>query len=737
VGSVPTHGTDQRQRASAPDPQGRWARLRAELQAFLELFVLCGFAITQPVLDVTGRSPEFFLFNRASRGDILLLVATVTLLPAAAAYGAELLIGLLGRQARRAAHLVMVAGLLTVLAIEVAKKLSSLRGVPLAVLALGVGLVATWQFATRPGLKLWVRYLTPAPLVFVLLFALASPVAGLVRPQGKVPLPAASGRTGGRPAPPVVMVTLDEFPMVSLLDRTGRIDARMYPNFARLAGDATWYRNATGVHWYTPYAVPAILTGRYPTRVAPPIYAKYRDNLFTLLAQSHDLKVFESPTRLCPEQLCPATTVTTGRDTGFRVLAKDTAKVWTQIALPYETGSDPSAQFVEETTPGPTPTGTTPPGPVPPGPVPTRPGTPGQVDVGSVNPPFRFEEFLDGFKASERPGFHFLHLLLPHTPWRYLPSGMQYDYPAKFWGRGGPQMRDWGREPWPVTVSQQRHLLQLAFTDRLIGRMIARLKRVGLYDDALVVVTADHGISFTPGHHVRIPEKGSAHETAWVPLFIKAPHQTKGRVDDRNWEQVDLVPTVADILGIEVPWRVDGVSALGRPARTTPTKVFYDRAGHRLLLDGPSNLALALRGVTDRLLRPRDGPIGLYRVGRYGGLVGRSTADVGVTSPSPLAATITPPTDLDTIDPSSGKVPAMVMGQLEGAPSVPGPAVAVVVNGTIGGVSEVWRGRGGDVLGFGAMVPDSLFRRDGNRVELFEVDPSDGAPRLRPIRWHR
>jgi len=720
VGSVPTRGTDQRQRASAPDPQGRWARLRTELQAFLELFVLCGFAITQPVLDVTGRSPEFFLFNRASRADILLLVAAVTLLPAAAAFGAELLIGLLSRQARRAVHLAMVAGLLTVLAIEVAKKLSPLRGVPLAVLALGVGLVVTWLFATRPGLKLWVRYLTPAPLVFVLLFALASPVAGLVRPQGKVPVPAASGRTGGQRTPPVVMMFFDEFPMMSLLDHRGRIDARMYPNFARLAGDATWYRNATGVHWYTPFAVPAMLTGRYPTRLVPPVYTKYQDNLFTLLSRSHDLKVFESVTQLCPQQLCPATAVTPGRDAGFRVLAKDTAKVWTQIASPYEAGSDTSAQFVEDTAPGLTP---------------AKPGTTARVDPGSVNQPSRFEEFLDTFKVTERPGFYFLHLLLPHTPWRYLPSGVQYDYPTKFWGRGGPQGRDWGREPWPVTVSQQRHLLQLAFVDRLVGQMIERLKRVGLYDDALVVVTADHGISFTPGHHVRIPEKGSAHETAWVPLFIKAPHQTEGRVDDRNWEQVDLVPTVADSLVIKVPWRVDGVSGLGAPARTGNQKAFYDRPGHRLVLDGPTNFALVLRGVTDRLLRPQDGPIGLYRVGRYARLVGRPAADVGVASPSSLRATITPPTNLGASDPSSGKVPAMVMGQLEGSTSVPGPAVAVVVNGTIGGVSEVWRSQGH--LAFAAMVPDFLFRQAGNRVELFEVDPSGGAPRLRPIPWRR
>jgi hypothetical protein len=152
-------------------PRRPAARLQAELRAVLELFVLCGFAVTQPVLDVTGRSPEFFLFNRASRGDILLLVAAVTLLPAAGAWAAELLVGLLGRPARRSAHLGLVAGLLTVIAVEVAKKLLPVRGGRLVALAVAAGLTAAVLLATRPALRLWLRYLTPAPLVSVLVFA--------------------------------------------------------------------------------------------------------------------------------------------------------------------------------------------------------------------------------------------------------------------------------------------------------------------------------------------------------------------------------------------------------------------------------------------------------------------------------------------------------------------------------------------------------------------------------------
>ena len=48
-------------------------------------------------------------------------------------------------------------------------------------------------------------------------------------------------------------------------------------------------------------------------------------------------------------------------------------------------------------------------------------------------------------------------------------------------------------------------------------------------------------------------------------LFIKAPGQPAGAVDDRNWQHVDLLPTIAERAGVRVPWRVDG--GLGGAAR--------------------------------------------------------------------------------------------------------------------------------------------------------------------------
>jgi hypothetical protein len=55
---------------------------------------------------------------------------------------------------------------------------------------------------------------------------------------------------------PVVMILFDEFPTTSLLDSSGQIDARLYPKFAKLAGQSTWYRNATAVSGLSTWAIP-------------------------------------------------------------------------------------------------------------------------------------------------------------------------------------------------------------------------------------------------------------------------------------------------------------------------------------------------------------------------------------------------------------------------------------------------------------------------------------------------
>ena len=119
-----------------------------------------------------------------------------------------------------------------------------------------------------------------------------------------------------------------------------------------------------------------------------------------------------------------------------------------------------------------------------------------------------------------------------------------------------------------VELAHQRHLLQVAYLDGLVGQVVKKLKAEGMWDESLVVMGADHGEGWVPGEEPRSLGRTYAPDLMWVPQLIKARGQDNGVVDDRNWEQVDLLPTIADLAGIQVPWAMEGASQTGEPIRT-------------------------------------------------------------------------------------------------------------------------------------------------------------------------
>ena len=104
---------------------------------------------------------------------------------------------------------------------------------------------------------------------------------------------------------PVVMIVFDEFPSTSLLDADGKIDAKRYPAFARLAKDATFFKNAHSVYDSTSRAVPAIMDGDLPVKERRlPTASEHPNSIFTLLGESHTMNVSEEATSVCPRDLC-------------------------------------------------------------------------------------------------------------------------------------------------------------------------------------------------------------------------------------------------------------------------------------------------------------------------------------------------------------------------------------------------------------------------------------------------
>ncbi|MFY1632028.1 sulfatase-like hydrolase/transferase [Solwaraspora sp. WMMB335] len=665
-----------------------------ELRRLLEIVALCGLVIAQPLLDVIGRSPDFFLFHGATTTEILLLVAVYTLIPPLVCWLPGLLVALAGPGPRRVAHLVTVGVLLGALAVQVGKHLLPVRGPLLLGIAVLLGTAGAWAYRRWSGLRQLLRLAAVGPVIFVTLFAFTSPASAVVlatERDGSGPGVAADGTEH----PPVVVLILDELPLLSLLGPDGHVDAERYPHFAALAAGSTWYRNATAVSGWTPYALPAMLTGRYPQREVAPHYTSHPDNLFTALGGTYRIEAQESITELCPPSLCAGDDGVTG--SALPVLLRETGSLLGQILSPVDSHDDPTASLRE----------------------PTRADVDGPTDPRfrfhtlDDNQPARFAEFIaDLTAADETATLHFLHLLMPHAPWSYLPSGMRYDAPGDLPNEGA----GW------IELARQRHLAQLGYTDTLIGQTLAALRASGRYDDALLVVTADHGVSFTLGEQGRGlgAVRAAPAEVLWVPTFVKEPGQQVGRIDDRNWEHVDLLPTIAEHARVELPFDVDGRCG-GCAPRERADKQFRDVPGEPVTVPGPQTFAALIDG---RAGPPSPAPL-------VPELVGRAVDDLAIADDGGVRARIDNADEYAAVDLRGGQLPAVAYGELPSSVA-DGTPVAVALNGRI---ATVVPALAPDAAGrrFAVLLTDeSAFRTGRNELELFVVADDGGLRRLYP-----
>jgi hypothetical protein len=189
---------------------------------------------------------------------------------------------------------------------------------------------------------------------------------------------------------------------------------------------------------------------------------------------------------------------------------------------------------------------------------------------------------------------------------------------------------------------------------------------------------------------------------------------------------IDVLPTMADVLGVKIPWKVDGRSASGRPRPPGPLTIMRNDIGfegRRQTFDGPAGFAKVLRA---RAAPPGGDPaLRVYRIGRYGGLVGRPAAPL-VSGARPRRGTLSTPGSWNDVDPSSDSVPwttatGTVTGVKEGT-------VAVAVNGRIAGLADVTAGGRYD-----AMLAPTLFRAGKNDVTAFLVTGLPRSASLLPV----
>ncbi|MBW2414574.1 MAG: sulfatase-like hydrolase/transferase, partial [Deltaproteobacteria bacterium] len=602
-----------------------------------------------------------------------------------------------------------------------------------APLALGaatsIGVAAAAAYGRFELARSFATALSPAVLVFPALFVFWTPVVKLAFPAAPAEL--ASAR--GAPDTPVVFLLFDLLPVTSLMTAEREIDAERFPAFARLAGDAYWFRYATTVAPNTSRSVPAILTGLRPVPGAQPLVSDYPANLFSLLAPSHELSVFETETRLCPAAVC-SRAGESGLAERLRGLASDGSIAYLHLVLPesMRAGVPPiTSQWHDFAAPAPVHAAQ------------QREQSRLRQDGLFERRSGRMQKFMR-FRASlraDRGAFlSYLHLPLPHSPFVYMPSGRSY-VPVGPIGRMGPMGREmrrlrgqrssgWADSAEKVRLAYQRVTLQIGFADKLLGGVLDRLRALGLYDRSLIVVVADHGMSFIEGGQRRMETDGN---TIYVPLFVKLPGQEEGVVDDRNAETIDILPTIADALGMALPWRVDGQSLLQpdrgerRLKRVSPARrsgldsATVELEDWRLLLEESLARKLRLTGA---------GPMQtLFRTGPRGELFGHGVAelreglDVGgqrvqIVPGVAGRVEIDQRRLLDRVDLGSFFIPAYLTGKFHPAEDTGvSHELVVAVNGVVAGTT--YARKGDAAAGFALMLPESAFEDGENRIDVF------------------
>lgn len=184
-------------------------------------------------------------------------------------------------------------------------------------------------------------------------------------------------------------------------------------------------------------------------------------------------------------------------------------------------------------------------------------------------------EWLDGVLAEgERKRiFLFLHTYEVHHPYTpsqqdlaiferkryhgYLGRGVGYSELQRINNGGAPL------SPRDLEFIVDAYDAEIRSMDRALGGLVEALKQRGLYRDALILFTSDHGEEFHEHGWVGWHSHTLYDELLRVPLVVKLPDdRAAARRIGYQVRLTDLVPTVLDVLGMPVPQHLDGTSLL-------------------------------------------------------------------------------------------------------------------------------------------------------------------------------
>jgi hypothetical protein len=612
--------------------------------------------------------------------------------------------------------------LLSAIALQVEKQLVDWPGWPMIILALIFGGLLTWAYAKARFMRSMTDILIIAPPVILIAFFFFSDVNELTFSTKEVHAKTVSASNPH----PVVMVIFDEFPAGSLMTPSDNINPKRFPNFSQLEQTSTWYRNTATGGSYTAIAVPSILTGTPANRDLLPTAADHPDSIFTLLGKKWKTQAIEPITQLCTKDVCGEREDTgDGMGDALHSLYTDLKAVSAHLLLPASMGDslpDISQSFE---------------------------GFGGEEDSVVRGRARQWvhdrltagEDSLDGEADVARfistlPStgltFDFAHIEKPHYPWTHYPSGLKYSDGTEDF-RSFITDTDWLGNQYVTDRARQAHLLEVGFTDNLLGRIIKAIKKRGRWDDTLFVVTADHGAAWTRNSNRREAETKTMGQIGMVPLFIKAPGQNTGKIVDQPTCNTEIVPKMADILGIKLPWK---------PATCDRKTIRIDNGSGPLTTLSFAKTMAQRQVYIDQMAKLFGGDgtrwKRAFEWGKYSDLIGQpvsSLAQAGdpADGTGPKARPETGEPRVSTFNPYVELNPVLRQrGTIDGLDD--GVPLAVAVNGRIAAVGQSYKDNG--KTKYSILLPESsLLPRRGNRITLYALESGAATSGAKPTLW--
>lgn len=578
-------------------PQTLW-------QDTLHIWALLNLAVTQSYYTRLVHQPEYLINSEVTPDAVFWVGVTMTLLFPILVTGVVALVGWWfprGREAARGSLVFLTASLLML-------QVMHTWSLPASMILIGGllgGVLVTWLYqkfrSTRQIVSLCSLGILLTPLILYSEFWGAAETAAF-----------RMERDPAKPRVPVVLVVFDEFSGPSILTPEMTIDETRFPHFAELVQGATWYRNACAVAPLTVRALPAILTARFPSTTQLSTPRQYPQNLFQSLISGADYEhvAFEPVSVVAPQHPKVAASSIRQRLQRAASILKVLTAVYAYDVVP--------ADYHER--------------------LPEIPRNwfglihSNRIDRQARRGTFRYgwatqrdqqlEHFLQCIDETHEGVLYFGHFLIPHAPWCLFPSGKRYAVDGFDLNRGCLDKAGTVTDELGLAQSQQRYLLQLMYLDRFLGQLVDRLKSKGIYDECLLIVTADHGISFRLDDSRREFSSGNTTDIARIPLVVKYPHQKEGDVQDAITQSTDLLPTIFNTVGLHPQLPIDGCSLSDPQILHRQEATVIDHGQRRLISSAVLKETSLPVQIRQRFGDSRD-PWNIYRIGPHSKWLGQ------------------------------------------------------------------------------------------------------------------